>query len=280
MINPIESSMVRRKPPPSFVVRLVGADVRPWSVPMRSLSRTLQAVQRLIEGDQPESDSETSRSSPAEPELGGLHLLSVTSGSAAYAVAADSADVAVGALRVAGSAIDAPAAADWTQPLLSAIEDLSAVARSLGCEIEFREPGRAGHVLARIGPETFQVVSSTAFVSGESSVIGKVERVGGATEMHCGLRVPAQPDRMVICRVDGAELVRELGRYVYQSVIVTGTVTWLRAGWRIRHIHVKSVSPVKQGSIQATLQAMREIGGKEWAEIDDPDRFIMEMRGR
>ncbi len=277
-MTPIESHVVQRKPPPSFEVRLVGTNLRPWSVPMRALSRALQAVQRLIEGDQPES-AEEGESAPGHDQThGSLHLLSVTSGSAKYGVAADDSAIAVAALRLAGGAIDAPGTADWTQPLLSAIEDLSGVARTLGCTIEFRHPGKSGAVLATIKPETFGLVSSTAFVTGESSVIGTVERVGGATEMHCGLRVPSQPDRMVICRVDNAELVRELGKYVYQPVIVSGPVTWLRAGWRIRHVHVRSVSPAKRASVQQTLAEMRRIGGSDWARIDDPDRFIMEMR--
>ena len=35
----------------------------------------------------------------------------------------------------------------------------------------------------------------------------------------------------------------------------------------------------KKGSIRETLHRIYEAGGKAWDDIDDPDKFIREMRG-
>jgi len=97
--------------------------------------------------------------------------------------------------------------------------------------------------------------------------------------MHCGLRLPDQPEKMVICAVETADLVRNLGQYVYNDILVSGTVTWYRSNWRVKTIQVKSFVPPKLGSIKEAFQRIRDAGGKAWDNVEDPDAFIAEMRG-
>lgn len=243
---------------------------------MGVLSRTLQAVQRLIDGEEPGADDED------RPQLGtskrALHLLSVTSGSAKYQVVAETGDRAVTSLRLAGRAIEAPGDHEPTGALLSALEDLSAVAARLECEIEFRLPGHNGAVLAVIGPRTFDELARNAFIKGHSSVLGRIERVGGATKMHCGLRLPSQPDRMIVCRVRDGSLVRELGQHVYQTVVVSGEVTWLRNGMLVRTVVIEGVSLARKKSLVETANLLRKSVRGAWDRIQDPDKYLDELR--
>jgi len=110
-------------------------------------------------------------------------------------------------------------------------------------------------------------------------VYGYLERVGGATDQRCGLRVPNQPNKMVYCTVHTEDLVRELGQHIYENVLVSGTVTWFRKTWRVKHILVKGFEPSKGGSILRTLDRIYEAGGKVWDDIDDAQGLIAEMRG-
>ena len=272
---------ISKKPSPDFAVRLVGPGLRPWAVPMRALTRVLNAVQRLMEHaeEPPEAELEEVKPEDIGQQAASLHLLDVVSGSAEYRVAANDPRQAVKTLRETGLSLHNPDGAEWGQELLSPIEDLSSVARSLGCRIEFRNPGKSGAVLATITPDSYDELAKTAFVRGESSVYGYLERVGGATKLHCGLRLPSQSSKMVICPVATPELIRQLGQHVYENVMVSGTVTWFRRTWNVKRIEVTSFEPSKEGSILDTLERIYQAGGKAWDRIDDPDRLLAEMRG-
>jgi len=266
--------MASKKPQPDFVIRMVGPGVRPWVVPMRTLTRALQAVQRLL--DQRDDDADE------DIEERVLHLIGLQARSAGYAVASDYGEASVDAIRMAGNALSDPDAAEWTPALLSSVRDLSDVARSLGCEIEFRLPGagsKYGDVLAKIVPSTFENVSGHAFASGHTSVYARIERVGGATEMHCGIRIPKQHRKMVICRVANAELVRELGKYLYEHVVLSGEAEWIRHNWRMRTMLVTSIEPPKSGSVMRALDNIHRASGAAWDQVDDPEAALAEIRG-
>ncbi len=248
---------------------------------MRALTRTLNAVQRLMEHAEEVSDlgeTEAEQAETVQPTAP-LHLIGIVSGSAMYSVAAEDPERAVKTLWDTGRSLGNPEHSQWGDELLSPVEDLSEVARSLGCEIEFRRPGKDGDVLATITPRSYEMLSATAFVTGESSVCGYLERVGGTTKRHCGLRLPNQPAKMVICPVKTDELIRQLGQHVYRNVIVSGTVTWFRRTWKVKNVIVKSFEPAKEGSIFEALGHIYEAGGKAWDDVEDADKLLAEMRG-
>lgn len=272
----------KKKPDPAFVIRLVGRGIRPWAVPMRSLARVLEAVQRLVERrDDFADDMEMPKALQGESGTI-LHLLNVRSSSATYAVAAPDHGDTLKVLKDVHGAIEQPENADWLDSTLSSVRDISDVARSLRCEIEFREPDKAkgfGGVIARITPATFSEIEGSAYIKARTSIYAKIERVGGATEMHCGIRLPSTPRKMVICRVKTTELVRELGQYMYQYAILGGQATWLRHNWRLKRMVIDSFEPPKTGSIREALRSSHQAGGCAWDTIEDPEGLIMGMRG-
>src|SRR5262245_13269624 len=151
----------RKKPKEDFWVRLVNVHLRPWLVPMRVLTRTLDAVQRLMDySDQPDAAidfDEQDRPEPP-PEISTLHLIDVVSKSAGYKVAAEDSARVRRALKFTGRVIAHPHETEWNSGMLYPIEDLSDIARKLECVIEFREPGSNGEVLATVRPETYRDV--------------------------------------------------------------------------------------------------------------------------
>jgi len=248
---------------------------------MRALTRTLNAIQRLMEHAEEVPDLGDAKAEQAEAvqATAPLHLIGIVSGSAKYSVAAEDSERAVNTLLATGISLGDPDGSQWGEELLSPLEDLSEVARSLGCEIEFRQPGKEGDILATISPQSYEKLSANAFVRGDSSVYGYLERVGGATKRHCGLRVPTQPAKMVICPVETDGLVRQLGQHIYRNVIVSGTVTWFRRTWKVKSVVVKSFEPAKEGSILEALGHIYEAGGKTWDEVENAEVLIAEMRG-
>lgn len=269
-----------KQPRPAFVIRLVGSEIRPWRVPMRSLARVLEAVQRLVER-RDEFDDDTEEQDVVQGETGKiLHLLKVTSGSAAYAVAAPNPKNTLRVLQEMQEAIKQPENVDWLDSTLSSVKEFSEVAKSMGCEIEFCEPSkRKGGVIAKITPATYSEIEGSAYINAETSVYAKIERVGGVTEMGCGIRLPSAPRKMVICRVKTEDVVRNLGQYMYEFVILHGQATWSRYNWRLKRLVIDSFDPPKKGSIREALRTSHQAGGCPWDAIEDPEAFIAEIRG-
>jgi hypothetical protein len=249
---------------------------------MRKLSRVLDAVQRLVDqkDEDPEGDALNADEAHDDPTRT-LHLLDVKSGSATYAVAGTREQTALAVLNELGQCIASPQTSDWPDSALSSVRQLSEVAKSLGCDIEFRQPGKKrqrGDVIAKITPKTYGEISQSAFISAHTSVYAKIERVGGAVDMHCGIRLADSPRKMIICRVANENLVRELGQYIYQYVVLVGQAKWLRHNWKLKQLIIESFEPKKTGSILETLRRVHDFGGHAWDQVDDPDALIAEMR--
>lgn len=142
--------MTTKKPQPDLVIRMVGSGVRPWAVPMRSLTRTLQAVQSLIDSttqsiealdEEPVEEPEESQEGEKPQDERALYLLDVVAKSATYPVGTHDRARAIRVLQDTGEAIRNPEGEAWSAEMLYSIRSLSEVAQSLGCKIEFRRPG-------------------------------------------------------------------------------------------------------------------------------------------
>jgi hypothetical protein len=84
---------------------------------------------------------------------------------------------------------------------------------------------------------------------------------------------------MLVFHVANEDLVRQLGQFLYQYLVVTGEATWLRHNWSIKTMVIKSFEPPKTGSIMGVLRRVYDAGGSGWDAIDDPNAALVEMRG-
>lgn len=253
----------------SFILRFVGDKVRPWLVPINTLAKALSAVQRLVV-EEPEDEEEIHEKSL-------LHLLDVTKGSACYPVYAEDKDQAIDALRQVGKAIADPDYVDTVSHILNPLEDLSAIAKQLDCELELSLPNN-GEVLARIQPVTHKAIAHSAFISGDSSLEGYVERVGGATSLRCGLRVRGQAN-MLICRVQNFDVARQLGQHLYEHIIVDGNATWFRRSWKLHSFEIRAMRKLDDKSVSDKFDALRQAADGFFDNINDVESYISDLRG-
>ncbi|WP_165236048.1 hypothetical protein [Aquisphaera insulae] len=272
-------------PPPVFEVRFEGIDLYPEAIPLRALADSLAAIQRLALGSQPDDILEEvlvegaeaeEESFPVEAENESLRLLSVNRGSAVYEVAGPPAEPARRRLRSLGEILDRPDDVDVQDYMIGPLQQLSLIARRLQCAITLREPGSQGPILAKIGPESFANVSRSLLVSGQSSLIGNVVRVGGATGRRCSLRVYSQ-HKILFCKVANDTILKQLGEQLFQDVVVSGIATWIRGSWRLRAFTIEGVRTPVQGPLDEAIEGMREAGGKFWDEVADLDEYLEEV---
>ena len=264
-----------KKPSATFEVEFDGPGIYPERIPLNVLSRALAAVQRLAAGlEYPEEDGDET----PQGFDGKFGLLHVKRGSAVYQIATRAPELAIANLRDTGKVLEKPESIGDREFILNPLDELSAVARSLDSPIILKEPGKDGVVLAKIVPSSYATVSDKLFVSGDTTLIGRVERVGGATEQKCGLRLHGR-SRMLICKVVSAETARRLGQKLYEKVVVTGTAQWIKTTWKVVAFTISEVHQPRLKPVDELIESLRNAGGSDWDKIPDPQAYLEEMTG-
>ena len=125
--------------------------------------------------------------------------------------------------------------------------------------------------------DDYQRVSDRLFVTGETTIVGTVQRAGGATEMKCLLRVPGRR-RLLYCGVNSQQLVRRLGQHLYEEIAAMGTAKWIHRTWRIHAFTINDFTQPRLGSVPEAIQELRSAGLSAWDEVGDPEKYIRELR--
>ncbi|MBU4270818.1 MAG: hypothetical protein KKE86_06795 [Planctomycetes bacterium] len=259
---------------PTFEVRFVGPGLAPERIPLRAVSDALSAVQDLASGRDPYE-------TPHVPLDKGIGLVKVRRGSAVYSCVSRAPDEAISNLSHVGlllsSTGDHGGEEDGLVAALRPVESLSDVARSIGSRVEVSLVNHDGPPLFVIDKDAFQRISSRLLMHGDTTVIGRVERVGGATNMRCMMRVPGRR-RALHCDVKGNDLVRRLGQHLYEQIVATGTATWIHRSWRIYRFKIRDFTQPKLGDPIEAIERLRNAGLKAWDHIPDPDALFQELR--
>ena len=132
--------------------------------------------------------------------------------------------------------------------------------------------------LRRIEPDSYRTISTSLFVTGPSSIEGMVQGVTGATDMRCRLRVPFQ-NRLLYCSVASPETARKIGACMFNTVVASGNVTWMRASWKIVKMHITDIRQTAVGTLSEARRAIREAGGSDWDNVTDVDNYLEKTSG-
>jgi len=157
------------------------------------------------------------------------------------------------------------------------LKSLCDVAGSVGCSVQVRLLGRDTKELFSLQKDDYERISGRLFMTGETTVVGTIERVGGATGMRCLLRVPGRP-RLLYCDVESQDLVRRLGQHLYEQIAATGTATWIHRSWRIHEFKINDFTQPRLGNLTESLKELRNAGLSAWDEVSDPENYIQELR--
>ncbi len=258
-----------------FEVRFVGRGVTPDSVSLRAVNDALSAVQDLACGRDPYEMTQV-------PHDKGMGLVNVRKGSATYRCVPRAPKEAskylsrIGKLLATCDVEHGNGDGDELVAAMSPIKSLSDAARSVGCDIEVKMSTRRSPLFV-VTEGDFKRISSILLLSGETTVAGSVERVGGATGTRCLMRVPGRR-HILYCDVKGKDLARRLGQHLYEDIVAQGTAVWIHRSWRIYKFTINSFTQPRVGDPTAAIEELRNAGLDAWDEIDDPETYIKELR--
>jgi hypothetical protein len=77
------------------------------------------------------------------------------------------------------------------------------------------------------------------------------------------------------------DLAVKLRQYLFEWVMVSGDARWMRndAGvWELKSFHITDYKPLQKDTLEEDIQALRNIPGNQWKDMDDPIGFIHEQR--
>ena len=239
------------KPSPTFEVRFVGRDLLPEKIPLRAVSDALSAVQDMASGRDPYEEQHV------QPEKS-IGLLDVRRGSAVFSCLAHCPDEALANLRRVGVLLATPDERNDGDGLIAALQpvrSLSEVAKSVGCRVEVTLGGRPKQSLFSVSEDDYDRIAGRLLMTGETTIVGTVEHIGGATGMRCLLRVRGRR-RILYCDVKTKDLAQRLGRHLYEEIAAAGTATWLHSSWRIYRFTINDFVQPRLGNV---LEAIEEI---------------------
>lgn len=266
--------MGKTKAAATFEVRLIAPGLLPEKIPLRAVSDALSAVQDLASGRDPLEQQQV-------PPEKGIGLIDVGPGSAVYTCLFRAPDEAIANLRRVGMLLSAPDSAeangDTLTTALRPIQSLSDVAKSQGCRVVVTAKGHRRRPLLSVEQDDFRRISSELFATGETTVVGTINRVGGATGMRCLLRVPGRR-RILYCDVRSRELVRRLGQHLYEQIAALGTARWFHRSWKLYEFTINDFTQPHFGDPVEAIKELRHAGLSAWDQIDDPERYIQELR--
>lgn len=260
---------MKKQPSANLELYFPGADTHPETIPVHALAGAVAAIHRLGSPEDTGGDQDQDHVS--------IRLLSVRRGSARFLCVAERPKELIPRLRLTGRLLASTEPSEKLGYALGSLKDLSEIAKSLKCPIVIRQPN-AQRQLAEIQPDTYARIAGSLLIKMQKTITGSVQRVGGATERRCALRVPFQ-HRLLYCSVKTSALARELGKFLYEDVVVSGEAQCLRHSWKIVHLMIQDVVQRQPGPITQAFDALRRSGASAWDNIDDPIAFLTEVTG-
>lgn len=264
-----------KKPEPVFEVLFQGSNIYPWKIPLSKVAEAFSAIKRLAAGEITGEEDDEEDESVDET----VRLLDVRQGSAVFRFVGPRPESALKHLKAAGRILQHPEEVGDNEYVLRPIKDLGAIAKSLNCSIVLKQSGKDTPSLATIEQASYATLSRSMLITGDTKLSGLIERVGGATEAKCAVRLSTQRKRLLYCKVPDVQVAHKLGELLYQRAILIGTAKWLRNSMRVYAFTIKDVSQTKPGSITEALAEIWEAGVKDWERIENPDEYLEQIRG-
>ena len=255
---------------PQFTVTFEGEGIDKKSLPFPAAYAAAQAIRRLIMNQVVEEETNKEDFGVDQPDS--LRILDVKNGSAKFVFALPAPSV-YQRLDQIGAYIRDPNVIhdDFVESVFSSIRSLSELARKLHCKI--RLSTNATQSIAEFNSHTFEQISAGRIVFGLTALIGRVERVGGASAQHCAMRISGR-SRLLIAKVSSEELVRELGQLLYKQAAVEGNATWVGNRWYLTDFEILSVKEHKPGKFNEALALLRTASGNAWDSIPDVAEYL------
>lgn len=117
-------------------------------------------------------------------------------------------------------------------------------------------------------------ITESFFFKGETTVYGKIMRIGG-TEPKVRIKTDSGKSLSVVINVKDAKL---LSKHLYSKVGIKGTAKWKKENNELMEIKAKSFVLLKDVPLTEKLKGLSNLLGKYWTNVDNPDEYVTSLR--
>ena len=128
--------------------------------------------------------------------------------------------------------------------------------------------------VAIISPETEIKISDEFFYQGDTTIYGKVERVGGSTPR---VRLKLDDDQVIYTEINES-VAKRLAKDLYEEVCIKGFAKWRKENLKIEEFKVEQVIDFTDGPITEALQELKAVIGPNWDKISNPMEYLNSKR--
>lgn len=246
-------------------LRLSGAGINPESLKSSELAELISsyenALLHVIERDNPEVNLDSVFVSLVDIEQGSSRLL----------FKPNLKSLVFGAALTINTSLANNNTSNLPFKTVESLAKIWKFTKKRNCQAEFLN----AHIKTGIiVPEIPIEISKDFYFEGETTIYGKIERVGGAQPK---VRIRIDEENVLYLDVD-EELAKTLANRLYEKVKLDGTAKWRKGDYKIHDFKIKDVSDFTGGKITDAFQELKGTVGKYYDDIDDVEKYFDNLR--
>lgn len=245
-----------------------GKDVRPENISIKDLADIILSFEEsflsLIKKEYPElPDSEII-----------ISLVKISGGSATLTLDSSKHEITDKFSKVWIDNLESEKFERWPPKAIENLRKIRDLTEKRNYEVEFKVPTGDGDFSAKIYPSIRIPGPETYFLTGETTLYGSIERVGGATP-----KVVIRPsDRETIHCDVSEDLAKEIGKHLYSWCGVKGIAKWDPENYSIAEFEIKEITGYKGKEISRAVRELSELFGKYYKDIKNVEEYVLRIR--
>ncbi len=200
-----------------------------------------------------------------------ISLVDIQENSSHYKFIPSVRNVAFAAAFAINTSISTNTLANLPYKTVESLGEIWKFTKKKNCQAEF-----LGKTLPKavIVPEVPIKITKDFYFEGETTIYGRVERVGGATPK---VRVKMDNDKILFLDIDEA-IAKKLANRLYESVALKGFAKWRKDDYSIEDFKIEEIRNFEESEISDSLKELQSVIGSFWDKIENSEDYILKSR--
>lgn len=253
----------------SLELRLKGKGMAPGNIRSKDIAELIEAVEEMIA-------SQVAHENPnIKKESITIGLENISRGSLELKFKPNLTEVTTPAALNITNLVSSGQFSKLPSDTVKPLRIISSFTKRHDCTAEFYEQNGSLKLLATITPET--EIPEVAPLFGETTVYGKVLRVGGANEKTPSIQFRTIAGKLVYCRTT-KRLAKAIAKKLYEQIGLIGVAEWNPETLELQSFFIKAIDEYTDNSVEQGFDELANAYGKNFDSIDDVEGFCESVR--